>query len=661
MAVTVAVMEAGGTPRILIRLVDDFSGTPLAGVRLTLIPFPVKTKGSETKDVAEATVTTGSDGAAAIDRAAFPTQQFRVRFDLPGCFVTGERFVPGPYTSDMVAAPLDRSVSLTIGLAPLVPVLPEDIADKAAAVLDKLELIRVGVDIGPNLGNQAAALLLLRNLQRLKYKGRVEVLADPNPTIEFFDLTGAAVLATPKGYDDAGCCRAVAHAIAAAVGLEPTRTTAVTTTDPLTLEIVFRDDVNGEDHYEKSFLEAVFTNLTTCSRFDAQIPVGTRYGWSRPIGSGLMDPARVLFTIRIESISEISVRDKIALLDPGYASNPLYGSRTTFVARPAFDDSLTGTPACLGLIGASERSFREADAYRREILKTRNLMLLQPYFWYPHLRCLCGEGRPPWPLPLPQEAAYLIDPIATKDFAGILGGLADKSLAAFLDAFVAATLGKAVSPITVYGIHQAPDPAVALRNILAGLAEAGVAAKKKSLPLPPAVALVISKVDVAAVAVQCGARAVALTDPEALAILQTGPGDGPTVVFHAPPTLPQPVFQILVQISRFPVILEGANSANLVQMLGKPYLSVKTRYTPYPEPAGYGATVAALNGLTDIVNDPALAGKPEDLEKLAGYFLDCGVYGTAFVNYFDAVRIRGHAHGLDEVMLALYCLGRFLD
>lgn len=651
MPVTVVVMNAEGAADIRIRLVDEFSGAPLPGVVLTLIPGGVSAK------LAPASVTTDAEGTAVLGRGTFAAVQFKLSFNLPGYYVTGERFVPGPYLSDAVAAPLEKAIVLTVGLAPLVPKLPGDIAAVAAGVLTAQKLIRVGVDVGPNLGNQAAALLLLRNLRRLGYAGPIEVLLDPDPTLDHFELTGLAILATPRGNDDAGCCTAVANACAAAAGLVPTRVQTKTGTDPLQVEVVFTDNTNGEEHYDKPFLQAIFTNLPACSRFEGTTPAGQKSGWNRPLDNPPLDPARVHFTVRIESVAEISVRDKVALLDPGYATNPIYGAGTSFVAKPAFDTDPAAT-SCLGLIAASERSFRETDAYRREILRTPALMLLQPYCWYPHLRCLCADGRPPWPLPLPLEAAYLIDPIRPQDYAAILGGLADKGVAAFLGAFVAAAAkgaGKgAICPMTVYGIHQAPDPAVALTNILAGLAAAG---KGTALPAP-AVPLVISKMDVAPVVEQCGGRPVALTDPQALdiltEILETGPG-APLVVFHTPPALPQPVFQILVQISRFPVILEGANTANLVQMLAKPYLSVKTTYTPYPVIPGGEEAVTTLTALTAIVTDPHLSDKSEDLAMLAGYFRGCCIYGAAFGNYFGTVRDRARSPGLDELLLALFC------
>ncbi|ACJ00555.1 hypothetical protein [Rhodospirillum centenum] len=651
MPVTVVVMNAGEAAEIRIRLVDEFSGAPLPGVVLTLTPSGVSVK------LALASVTTDKEGTAVLGRGSFAAVQFKLSFDLPGYYVTGERFVPGPYTSSAVAAPLEKSIALTVGLAPLVPTLPGDAATVATGVLTTQKLIRVGVDVGPNLGNQAAALLLLRNLRRLGYAGPIEVLLDPDPTLDHFELTGLAILATPRGNDDAGCCTAVANACATAAGLVPTRVQTKTGTDPLQVEVVFTDNTNGEEHYDKPFLQAIFTNLPACSSFVGTTPAGQKYGWNRPLENPPMDPARVCFTVRIESVAEISVRDKVALLDPGYATNPLYGKNTSFVAKPAFDTDPGATP-CLGLIAASERSFPETDAYRREILRTPALMLLQPYCWYPHLRCLCADGRPPWPLPLPLDTAYLIDPIEPQDYGAILDGLADKGVAAFLDAFVAAALkgkGKgAICPMTVYGIHQAPDPAVALTNILAGLA---AVAKGAELPAP-AVPLVISKMDVAPVVQQCGGRPVALTDPQALAILteilETGPGAS-LVVFHTPPALPQPVFQILVQISRFPVILEGANTANLVQMLATPYLSVKTTYTPYPVIPGGEKAVTALNALTAVVTDPGLSDRPEDLAMLAGYFRDCCIYGSAFGNYFGTVRDRARTDGLDELLLALFC------
>lgn len=122
MPVTVVVMNAGEAAEIRIRLVDEFSGAPLPGVVLTLTPSGVSVK------LALASVTTDKEGTAVLGRGSFAAVQFKLSFDLPGYYVTGERFVPGPYTSSAVAAPLEKSIALTVGLAPLVPTLPGDAA-----------------------------------------------------------------------------------------------------------------------------------------------------------------------------------------------------------------------------------------------------------------------------------------------------------------------------------------------------------------------------------------------------------------------------------------------------------------------------------------------------------------------------------------------------
>ncbi|MFD3944797.1 hypothetical protein [Streptomyces sp. NPDC058579] len=56
------------------------------------------------------------------------------------------------------------------------------------------------------------------------------------------------------------------------------------------------------------------------------------------------------------------------------------------------------------------------------------------------------------------------------------------------------------------------------------------------------------------------------------------PGD---VLILEAGNLPQDVFRQMYRLGTLPAVLEGANTANLAQLLGRPYFSVLTKHTPY--------------------------------------------------------------------------------
>ncbi|MDX2703889.1 hypothetical protein PV350_13610 [Streptomyces sp. PA03-6a] len=74
--------------------------------------------------------------------------------------------------------------------------------------------------------------------------------------------------------------------------------------------------------------------------------------------------------------------------------------------------------------------------------------------------------------------------------------------------------------------------------------------------------------------------------------------------------IPQGVFQQLYQLGSLPALLEGANTANLVQLLGRPFFSVLTKHTPYDI---HDLEVASrLQAVTDAITRPSAWG--EELE-----------------------------------------------
>jgi hypothetical protein len=128
---------------------------------------------------------------------------------------------------------------------------------------------------------------------------------------------------------------------------------------------------------------------------------------------------------------------------------------------------------------------------------------------------------------------------------------------------------------------------------------------------------------------------------------------------HAPP-VPQRSFQLLAQAGTLPFLLEGANTCNMMQMLGKPYLSVATDTTPYvPVPGKDGHQ--KLQVLTDHLNDSAGESAEARVEALATYFKDAKDPGAVIGGYFPALKDHVRKKPLDQVKWSLYRLKKALD
>jgi hypothetical protein len=123
--------------------------------------------------------------------------------------------------------------------------------------------------------------------------------------------------------------------------------------------------------------------------------------------------------------------------------------------------------------------------------------------------------------------------------------------------------------------------------------------------------------------------------------------------------LPQSVFQLMVEASNLPALMEGANSLNLYGSLGKPYLSVlpNNLNTPYLRAPCQkpDETVAKLVELTAAL----CTDEPDDdtTKLLLDYFTGANANPNTVLNgYFPALQTIFMDPKMNQVEWALYRL-----
>src|SRR5262249_20663439 len=90
-------------------------------------------------------------------------------------------------------------------------------------------------------------------------------------------------------------------------------------------------------------------------------------------------------------------------------------------------------------------------------------------------------------------------------------------------------------------------------------------------------------------------------------------------VIHAG-ALARPIFELLYKYATLPSVLEGANTSNLVQLLGKPFMSAYSAITGLPKvPGGEEVNIVSEGLRTDEVE-----AQIDRLSRLLGMFVGLG-------------------------------------
>ena len=557
----------------------------------------------------------------------------------------------------------------TVAMATLraeTPVLPPDFEDSIASLLGTISRVRIGVEQGANLGNQASALSLITNLRRVGYAGRIDVLTNPDFLPYDTDCTLRFTLHRDEGTTAETAEELLVKRLNARLGVpvQSSRRLSGSFANIPEYENTHRfpDRVyytlSAQDLLALRDLPLPYKVTATPEPQDLDaVDVDVTTG-STEKGAEHILPLTVIFKLRLQSVSEPSITTKLCTLDPGYKTNPSYG-QVAWVEQAEFPTSAEDDRGVVGMVGGHDFGGAPDDSVRRERLKTHSLLALQPYQWHPEDRFLQVAGGGTTRLCLPGAAAYFLDPVvagAPSDFALSWG--VGPTEAALLAAVVERARAKELTLMTAYGIHQAHDSST--ETLLNNLAAGSLAAVAQGDDVPRKVVLfAVSKVDLGELLATPNATLVRAGDPSALAALE-GLQDDHLLVVHAPP-LPLGVFQLLVQTSQLPAVVEGANSSNLVQMLGKPYISVSTRYTPYVAlPGDAGKAHEKLTRVTDHLNLADLRDQEVPLGELAAYFHNAAATGDAYGGYFAKVQAHLRVVSRDQLKLGLYRLARVL-
>ncbi|MGV9935202.1 WXG100-like domain-containing protein [Streptomyces olivaceoviridis] len=293
---------------------------------------------------------------------------------------------------------------------------------------------------------------------------------------------------------------------------------------------------------------------------------------------------------RIKLVAPESVRERLNVLLPEEMRTRVDWDSREFDAEQSYPDAprsghLVLVAAADGLTDDSEiaKSFLDfAGADRAVVLK--------PYAWDLSHRMLYSRNASgevdvtdlETPEGIADRALYRfhVPRLPGDELSALIDAQVPAARARGLKALVRGVAEGRIEMMPVYGLHNvaAPERASALGALARGIQKAG---------RTPAVVLALGRatVEFAPPTEGPGLHREALDSaglPERIGELASG-----DVLIIDVDRLPQDVFRQLYVLGGLPAVLEGANTSNLVQLLGRPYFSVKTSTTPYDpfEPA----------------------------------------------------------------------------
>lgn len=546
-------------------------------------------------------------------------------------------------------------VTLEVPMVSEDPPIPPDLVGKVQALLAAAPGIRIVVEQGPNFGNQAAALALVRNLRRVGYTGPIVACADPVDTKYTARNQGTVYCYTTPDQTGAtivGLVRArLVHRYGAALTIEGEQShdSGIGASGNLG-----GGTLTGRVRYPaRTYFEEDLAQLAADLVALAHPVTVTLDGEDAVAGAVVKNDLvhtktwQITLDLTFESLSETAVGTKLARLEPNYANAD---PQTTWRAAACFDTD--ADDGVLGIVAGGEFSKDSLQTLRAEAFRTQSLLALQPFWWHPSTRFVAVADAPVEPLCLPHAATYRQEPLALDVPARnalllAAGGLGGAGLQAMRAAVAAGTLDLMV----VYGVHQAhySSTAVVMRNLAAAVRRGQALGS-----IQRAVMVVICKTSVTAhLPVDAGISTN--TCDAGLAAAVGGLGAGRLLVVQPAGSLPSDAFQALCEASTLPMILEGANTANLMQMLGHPYLSVASKTTPYLKVPTDGADGhLRLAALERLLNESPLdvAGQTE----LGTYFGAARQPAAVLDGYFPKLQAYVRATARDQVLLGLYKL-----
>ncbi|MFE6554325.1 hypothetical protein ACFVHS_38950 [Streptomyces sp. NPDC057746] len=308
----------------------------------------------------------------------------------------------------------------------------------------------------------------------------------------------------------------------------------------------------------------------------------------------LMDSLHELgYKGRITVVAPESVQDRLQLLVPAAMNQRIDWRTGTFGSGTAGSGvQAEGIKDSLVLVAASDRLDPDPKTAKEflDFVGADRAIVLKPYAWGQSHRLLYtrpgaeglvtvhdleddGTGTPP----IPGGALYrfhvpkLTRPELDSLIADQVGGARGAGLRAVVDA----VLKSRADLMPVYGLHNvaAPGRASAVNTLASGAHAAGLGKPSVVITfgdatVPFAPRHTADWLDHADLDDEDLADRIAALGPDQVLIVNGG-------------KLPQDVFRQVYQLGTLPAVLEGANTSNLAQLLGRPFFSVLTHHTPY--------------------------------------------------------------------------------
>lgn len=357
----------------------------------------------------------------------------------------------------------------------------------------------------------------------------------------------------------------------------------------------------------------------------------------------------VVLDLKIRSFDTVSVRERLDVLASDIKA--VYANASHVDSSEDFEAGKRAN--IIGILPAFDLGNPEMATTKHEVagfktaLKSPEVLILQPYLWYPHRRYLFADDTFD-DLCLPRQAAYVYGVPARLDDAGTIAQAPARLRPVFTR--LLHELGAGSIRLQVgYGLHQAEKANAA--GVIMAKALACMAAPKVVLLVPckrPTFAEGFQSVGGVAVV------NLEAADPVARLVEAIGSVETKAILLTTADSLPGPLFKQMVLRSQLPVLFEGANTAGLLLNAGLPHLSVKLKTTQYASKPDEEEHVNALRELTALLQKAA----PEaaDISRLANFF-DKAKAGTSEVaTYFTAISAHCGSAQLDQLSLALYRL-----